>query len=289
MRTETWPECEWRARQSAHEHRVDGWVRPHLERRSLGASHPVEDFLFTYYSYSPASLRRWHPGIGVLLEGEAATAFGARKGYVVADGAATVETALDAKRAEQVRWIRRLLIATADRPAALSCFGLHEWAMVYRQAQHEVRHATYPLRLGSSGTDTVVEQHRIACTHYDAFRFFTPQARPRNAGIPTREQQHEHDQPGCLHATMDCYKWAFKLSPFTSSELVADCFALAREVRVVDMRAAPYDLASLGIEPIRIETPAGKSEYVAAQREFAGRARGLREQLIAVCDATLAS
>ena len=30
---------------------------------------------------------------------------------------------------------------------------------------------------------------------------------------------------------MDLYKWAYKLSPLVPSELVADCFELAREIR----------------------------------------------------------
>ena len=29
-----------------------------------GTAHPVEDFLFTYYPFKPALLRRWHPGAG---------------------------------------------------------------------------------------------------------------------------------------------------------------------------------------------------------------------------------
>ena len=29
--------------------------------------HPVHDFLFTYYSFRPAQLRRWSPGYGVVL------------------------------------------------------------------------------------------------------------------------------------------------------------------------------------------------------------------------------
>jgi hypothetical protein len=281
------PEGVWRLRQVVHEERVDAWVDPHLARRSAGISHPVEDFLFTYYSYRPAALRRWHPGIGTRLGGQGAFAFGLARGYVVRDGGAEVDTRLPARRTAQIQWIRRLLVATADRPMALSCFGLHEWAMVYRQPTDEVRHASYPLRLGATGTDTVVERHRVACTHFDAFRFFTVDARPRNRLTPTRETQHEFDQPGCLHATMDCYKWAYKLSPFTASELVADCFALAREVRIVDMQASPYDLTSIGIEPIRIETPEGKAEYVAAQRAFAERAARLREQLVQVCDRLL--
>jgi hypothetical protein len=78
---------------------------------------------------------------------------------------------------------------------------------------------------------------------------------------------------------MDLYKHAFRLTPLVPSELVADCFALALEVRVVDMRASPYDLADLGVEPIRIETVEGKQQSAAAQRAFAERAAPLRERL----------
>jgi hypothetical protein len=45
----------WRARLAAHEMRIDRWLAPHLERRRSGVKHPVEDFLFTYYSYRPAN------------------------------------------------------------------------------------------------------------------------------------------------------------------------------------------------------------------------------------------
>ena len=78
---------------------------------------------------------------------------------------------------------------------------------------------------------------------------------------------------------MDLYKHAFRLSPAVSSDLVADCFELARDIRVLDMRASPYDLADLGFAPIRIETPSGKQEYAAAQRAFAERAAPLRDRL----------
>ena len=98
---------------------------------------------------------------------------------------------------------------------------------------------------------------------------------------PTREAQSDNEQPGCLHANMDLYKWAYKLLPIVHSELVADCFELAREIRVLDMRASPYDLGALGLEPVPIETPAGRLEYVREQRDFADRAALLRQRLIA--------
>jgi hypothetical protein len=182
-------------------------------------------------------------------------------------------------------FVRALLVATASRPARLGCCGLHEWAMVYRSAAP--RHGAVPLRLGASGTDAVVEQLPVQCTHHDAFRFFTAAARPLNAWEPERADQVEHEQPGCLHATMDLYKWAYKLAPATPAELLADCFALAVDVRELDMRASPYDLADLGYPPVRIATPGGRAEYARAQAAFAARAAPLRSRLVALCDELL--
>jgi hypothetical protein len=185
-----------------------------------------------------------------------------------------------ADRGDTVAFVHRLLTATAGRPAFTGCFGLHEWAMVYRQERH--RHAL-PLRLGQAGTDAVVEAHPVRCTHYDAYRFFTPEALPLNRVRPTRATQVQLEQPGCLHASMDCHKWALKLGPAVPGELSLDCFKLARDVRLLDMQAAPYDLSSYGQPPVAVETPAGKAEYVARQRELAARAAGLRSRLIDVC------
>jgi hypothetical protein len=277
--------AEWSRRSADHAARVDRLVAGHLDRRRRGRPHPVEDFLFTYYSFRPAALRRWHPGADVLLRGDSPLA--GHRGYVSNADGVTVDPAYVAERHQRIRWIRDLLAATASRAPSFGCLGLHEWAMVYRTPPAEVRHAGWPLRLGSAGTDRVVEQHRVSCTHFDAFRFFTAPARPRNAVQPTRDRQQALEQPGCLHAGMDLYKWAYKLSPMTPSELVADCFELAREIRVLDMRASPYDLSELGYTPVPVETPAGKREYAEAQRAFAGRAAPLRRRLVDECDRLL--
>ncbi|HMG29647.1 MAG TPA: 3-methyladenine DNA glycosylase, partial [Jiangellaceae bacterium] len=77
------------------------------------------------------------------------------------------------------------------------------------------------------------------------------------------------------------YKWAYKLSPLIPSELVADAFVLAREIRELDMRASPYDLSMLGYEPVAIETAAGRREYTSAQRAFSEQAAKLRRRLLA--------
>ncbi len=269
-------ERTWRARAAAHAERVDAFVAPHLARRGSAVKHPVHDFLFTYYSQRPAQLRRWHPGYGVALE--AADEYAALKGY--GTGPVTVTREHVASQRPLLEALRTLLTATASRPPTFGCFGLHEWAMVYRQA--ETRH-DWPLRLGADGTDAVVESHRIGCSHFDAFRFFTPDARPRNTLSPGRDDRAAYEQPGCLHAGMDLYKHAFRLTPMVSSDLVADCFELARDIRELDMRAAPYDLADLGFDPVRIETAEGKQEYAAAQRRFAERGAPLRRRLIEEC------
>ena len=60
---------EWLPRQAAHVQRVRRYADPYLERRSAGRKHPVEDFLFTYYTQKPGQLLRWHPGAGVVLSG----------------------------------------------------------------------------------------------------------------------------------------------------------------------------------------------------------------------------
>ena len=272
-------EATWRARAAAHATRVDAFVEPHLTRRREGRKHPVHDFLFTYYSQRPAQLRRWHPGYGVALAdaSEYDGLKGYRNGTVLHEYVAAQATLIDS--------IRHLLRATAGRPAQLGCFGLHEWAMVHRA--DETRHG-WPLRLGRTGTNRVVESHRISCSHFDAFRFFTPTARPLNTLAPGSGDRAAYEQPGCLHGNMDLYKHAFRLTPMICSDLVADCFELARDIRVLDMRASPYDLVDLGYEPVRIETAGGKQEYVAAQRDFAERAAPLRRHLVAECERLLA-
>lgn len=276
----------WLALEAQHADRVDAATSGHRERRQSGVAHPVEDFLFTYYPFKPSQLRRWHPGPGVVLEGAAHLDRGAWRFYREVDRGTQLDSAayLEARGAT-VEFVRRLLAATHSRPAQLGCFGLHEWAMVYRQPAEEVRHAAWPLRLGPRGTDAVVDGLQIKCTHYDAFRFYTPPARSLNLLQPTREDQVALEQPGCLHAGMDLYKWCMKLAPAIPSSLVMDCFDLAREIRELDMRASPYDLSALGYVPVAIETPQGRAEYAAAQRDFATRGQGLRERLLQALDA----
>ncbi|MCZ2811262.1 3-methyladenine DNA glycosylase [Modestobacter sp. VKM Ac-2979] len=283
------PASTWTELSTRHADRADGLTAGHRSRSARGERHAVEDFLFTYYNTRPSLLRRWHPGAGVALaptkDGPAPHA--AWRWYrTEPDGSVSLDVATFlADRGDTVRFIHRLLTATAARPAFTGCFGLHEWAMAYRQDEH--RHPL-PLRLGQSGTDAVVEGHQIRCTHFDAFRFFTPSAAPLNRMQPTRESQLHTEQPGCLHAAMDCHKWAMKLGPAVPGEVALDCFELAREMRGLDMQASPYDLSSYGLSSVPIETATGKAAYVTRQRALTDRAADLRQRLIRVCEPLVA-
>lgn len=271
-------EPTWRRAQAAHERRVDPWIEPRLARRRDGRSHPVDDFLFDYYPYSAGRLRAWHPGLGIVLAGDA-SAFLDRAHYERTPQGVRVRPTIDDASRSRLRLVLRLLHETAARPPRLDCFGMHEWAMVYGQDPDEVRHAGQPLRMSRAEIVDVVDSVGLRCTHIDAYRFFTPAASPRNAFRPTRADQHAWEQPACTHATMDLYKYAMWFQPWVGSELVADCFALARDAREVDMRAAPYDLSDLGYAPIAVETPNGRAEYVRAQRTLMDRGQDLRTAL----------
>jgi hypothetical protein len=270
----------WRAREAAHAERADTLTAGRRARAARGETHPVEDFLFTYYSYRPATLRRWHPGAEV----ELADASDRRQWRWYTAGAAEGSAMLDAAafraaKSDLLAGVRRMLEATAGRTGQFGCFGLHEWAMVYRA--DDVRHAV-PLRLGRAGTDAVVDAHELRCTHFDAYRFFTSDAAPRNRSELSRASQERFEQPGCLHAGMDVYRWAVKLGPLVPGELLLDAFELARDIRALDMRASPYDLRDWGYAPVAIETPDGKAQYVREQRGFAERAAAVRRRLLAV-------
>lgn len=290
FQTRILPEAHWTALRDAHHDTVDELLAGHRRRRAANESHPVHDFLFTYYSLRPSRLRRWHPGFGtVLLGADAVKQYRDHPAYerVVIDGEVGVQVArrvLD-QRSDTVGFVAALLGATAARTPQLGCFGLHEWAMVYRSDDDGVRHGSVPLRLGHAGTDAVVNSMQLRCTHYDAFRFFTADAAPRNAQPLTRDDQIGHEQPGCLHAGMDLYKWCYKLLPLTDSALTVRCFRHAAAARELDMRASPYDLEQYGYSPVKIKTAAGRAQYVREQSALTRRAAALRQELMNRCTA----
>ena len=324
--------AQWQARAAAHRAAVAMYTDAWRERRARGAVHPVYDFLFQYYHYSPAKLEAWHPDPLEALEDspEARALFGAPryvasnhlihrrpitppikgselligepikgsellignpikgselligdpiKGSELLIGDPIKGSELLIGERTRMQEALQLLRATQERPANFGCFGMHEWAMVYRGT--EVRHqATAPLRLSQAEVDAFVESRPVACSHFDAFRFFSPSARPLNRLPLAWESRYDHEQPGCIHANMDLYRWAYASMPWIGSDLLAECFRLAVALRELDMQAAPYDLAAFGVVPVCIETAAGRDEYQTRQRALSARAGELRARLI---------
>ncbi len=111
---------------------------------------------------------------------------------------------------------RDILSATLKRKPFFGCFGLHEWAMLYSgnkntakspindaltsdsstQNKNELKSDTkqqqeaLSLRLPQSTIDSVVNATPLRCTHYDAWRFFHPEAKDMNVIAPmTRDIQ----------------------------------------------------------------------------------------------------
>jgi hypothetical protein len=283
---------DWREMVRAHRERVGRHTGPARRRKDCGIPHPIEDFLFQYYPFPLSLLENWQPGAGAALEWPEGAALPEEvrfhpRHYVRWGGLISAEPGLmTEKERGRISWTRDLLAATASRPPFLSCHGLHEWAMVYGGS--EVRHEKVaPLRLPQAEVDALVESRPICCSHHDAFRFFAPGARRFNRLEPSLEARLEYEQPGCVHANMDLYKWCAKTMPWTGSELLLESFELAMELRSLDMRASPYDLAAWGCDPIRIETPEGRRAYEAEQKRLSFLAMQVRSRLIARIDVTL--
>jgi hypothetical protein len=273
------PRSRWAAARDAYLARVGPWAEDRLRRMSRGEKHPVHDFLFEYYSFRPSHLLRWTPGPNVLLEDAAPSDVAWSEFTATGDGLVLSAASFPQHRVPYLHWAVEYLEATKGREPSFACLGLHEWAMVYRDPN--VRHPYVPLRLSREEIDRVVESQPLRCTHYDAFRFFTADAAPRNRWPLSRETTTDFDQTGCLHVNMDLYRFAYKIAPFCPSDVLADAFELAIAAREVDMRASPYDLASYGYEPIRIETPPGRDEYIHHQRLLHERSVPVREQVLA--------
>ena len=311
----TLPRDEWEARSAAHRARVAPMAEAWLARRSRGEKHPVWDFLFTYYNFSPNKLMTWNPGIGEISNFKSQISnsesqisnlqpspnsepqipnlhsssswesqISNLQSPISNDGTVVhVWPAITPRLARQAEWIARLCANVLSKPPRLGCFGLHEWAMVYQLSEEEIRHSGYQLRLSPAALEAFVKAQPICCSHFDAFRFFTPPAVPLNSLRPTLETRQDMEQSGCLHANMDLYKWAYKLWPWIGSDLLADAFEVAVASRAFDMRASPYELTALGFDPILIETDAGKDAYRREQLRLAAMAEPVRRKLLGAC------
>jgi hypothetical protein len=274
-------ENEWTAEKSAHETRVDEFLNDYLEARSRQEKDPVMDFLFEYYAFRPSNLRKWSPGIGVNLNySEFNDLPEISEIKVIEDSQiAFVDPRLfPAKRITSLKWMLKMLKNTQESRPSFGCFGMHEWAMVYKT--ENPRHNQLPMRMEPDELAAFVESRPLLCTHFDAYRFFTKPARPMNKYELSRESFHETEQPGCIHSNMDLYKWAFKMHPWIPSSLILQAFELAVEARYIDMQASPYDLREQGLTPIKIETESGRKVYKEKQEMIFEKGLPIRQRII---------
>lgn len=258
-------------------------------RRHSGKKHPVHDFLFTYYSTSPHKLKQWVPSIeeGIVVTPDILAEYPWLNDHWFRVDAGVMRLnpeRISGSTLSIAGFITKLCENILNRPPRFGCFGLHEWAMVYKLSPSDIRHNGYSLRLPSKELDDFVESQTICCSHYDAYRFFTPEAQPLNTLKPVISTRLQMEQSGCVHANMDLYKWATKLWPWIGSDFIAKTFLLALEARELDMRASPYDLRNDGYEPICIETEDGRRQYQREQQSLMEKSVPLREELKAFCE-----
>ena len=270
---------EVRSQWKNHQKLTQAITQPMRIRKSRQQRHPVFDFIHTYYSFSLGRLEKWHPGVGFAIQKPEELELSS-KYYRHHEETYWIDPSLlTTKGRDRLEWIKNLLEKTQARAPMLACHGLHEWAMVF--AGDDVRHReSAPLRLTQTEIDEIVKTRPICCSHFDAFRFFTPSAKPLNKIHPTLLAREEYEQPGCIHANMDLYKWAYKSSPWISSKLLRETLFFAIEAREIDMRASPYDLREYGYDPIQIETKEGRREYEQLQNELYLNGLPLRQSLI---------
>ena len=258
-------------------------------------------------SFDRRLLLRWTPGPGVGLVGAAQNEelLWQGRGWRTVWSASEVVGIIDPCLAKPsvrapIRSMATILRRTASRAPHLNCFGLHEWAMLYQPPgapQPPERHQRLPLRLEQDALNRVVEGLPLVCTHFDAYRFFATQAAPLNRirPVPSRAAQPALEQPGCLHAGMDLFRYCLKLWPFLPASLLADALKFAIECRSLDMRASPYDLSTwdgrdgFDLSPVCIETEQGRRQYQQEQSALAQKAAPLRAQLLEHFDYTIAA
>ena len=265
-------------------------------RKHAVRMHPIYNFLHTYYRYSAEELKLYTPGVGAGVQLENAQDLALMHPTFRRVHERCVSYSLDGPLPADGRYgwiqlsrVRDILRNTEENPPSLGCFGLHEWAMLYRgNPPHQTG---LSLRVSQHTIDAVVEtEGNMKCTHYDAYRFFHPDAKPLNS-LPrlSREVQPQHEQPACIHASMDLFKFAYKLYPLCSAELLHATLAAALKARKIDMRASPYDVSAYEgcEEAIRVETPEGKKSYIHEQIQLMKESAPLRSQLREAYEAVL--
>jgi hypothetical protein len=276
-----WPllkSSKWLGLIKKHEKDLNPILLPYFRKRSAGEKNPVIDFLFEYYRFRHSHLMSWSPGIGIRLEKAELQKPDISELQMSEESYYIDPKTIPESRINSFQRISEVLTSSSEKPPSFGCFGMHEWAMVYNA--ENVRHSYLSLRMPKHQIAEFVESRPLVCTHFDAYRFFTADAKPLNKYDPNRQNFSEFEQSGCIHTNMDLYKWAFKGYPWISSELIREAFFLALEARAIDMKASPYDLQDYGYQPIRIETENGRHEYLEKQKLIHKKSQNIRTKLI---------
>ena len=116
--------AEWQALAVAHHSTVEALTTEARHRKAAGVRHPIEDFMWTYYSQRPTQFLKWHPGAAAALED--AEEFADERGYAVTDGTARVSAEFIETRREALQWMLDLQTSLFEREPRFGCFGLHE-------------------------------------------------------------------------------------------------------------------------------------------------------------------
>lgn len=276
----------FKTKQQFHKSQLSDITNEYINRANQQSKHAVIDFLFEYYSFRPARLLQWSPGLSYCILPDETRDFcdvkslsSLKSSSVNEQGAFCIDAHEFPKlRLDGLLRAINLLKSSHNRAPNYGCFGLHEWAMIYEA--RDIRHPQLSLRFSHKEIRSIVESHTLKCHHYDAYRFFSKSAVQFNAYPLDKDNREAFEQPGCLHANMDLYRWAFKYYPWVDSDLIRSAFLLAKDIREVDMRASPYDVSCYDLTPIKIETLSGKNEYIDYQKYFFNQAKPLRLALL---------
>jgi len=271
------------------------------------ADHPIYNFMHTYYRFSISDISVYSPGIHIVLDDahpSTLTLLHPRHQVVTSNNGCYYDPCGMPSTGIHgwPTFLRSLdiLESTSKQKPIFYCFGLHEWAMLYSgktpsKSESASASASQPdtakrrhqpqlqLRVTQSTINDIVESQMLHCTHYDAWRFFHEDAQVLNPINPLfRSTQAHYEQPACIHANMDLFKYAYQAYPLISSELLVKSLELAIDARKIDMRASPYDVSAIeGCEvAITVETEEGRRLYVREQEQLTKRGVPIRQELL---------
>ena len=178
------PITNWAVSAMAHKLRVEKLLQGNLYK---DPNHPIYNFIFNYFFFKPSTLFQYSAGLDAILAlDESFQKFLNPKGLSKNSDGIFYDPNLHFRtqnQKESITFTLSLLQSVYGRAPSFCCFGLHEWAMLYRvnesgnmPSKCSPRQAL-PLRLSQDDIKKIVESNNIRCSHIDAFRFFTPLAR----------------------------------------------------------------------------------------------------------------